>query len=577
MVVKEISLRFRNVSLLLLIMSQLGCEIISAKSDAADAQRFIDPPGGRHPQAQPFTPGGIPPGIPLPGFGIDETVESVYGDQNYYTHWVDNLSPNATDLNNPNGSPEKPRLNLPWMVDLPEGSVVQLRGGPYAPTNSNFRISGVGSREKPIFIRGGSPQAKVDIQRIIRVYPAKYIVFENIKQSGSSVGFDIRPASSANEMDWIVIRHCAIYGPGNGGFGYVPTGIPGRAVKNVVAINNYVTKVGNWSQPGENDRHSFGVGAYTENIWYGWNTTWENGGDAVGNGHNANFTAKNYYIFNNTFARSHENGIDLKEVDTVVISNNHIYEMTGRISDPGTAIAIHYGPDERGPRNVFIINNRLNNCRFGIGLNKSDNIFIANNIVHDIGWNKGPMTYETPNWDSTYAAGALIIAYDNIDLRIFNNTFYDYDKGIELPSAGGTTYVRNNIFAKRNVPSSYDWHAYHSDGRVSFDGNFFDILLSPVRLRWGTALLSAVTASNFGQEFEAQTGQVIFENADIGNFTLAANSEARSQGVEDEGWALAATFLNNQFSYRNFTDDNTHNLGAANYLPIGSGQIPPLE
>ena len=91
----------------------------------------------------------VPPiGIPAPEFGINETVENVYGSDNYYTHYIDNSDTNATDTGNPNGSYELPRLTIP--TNLSAGSVVEIHGGPYNSLNTTFTMNG--TIDEPVLI-----------------------------------------------------------------------------------------------------------------------------------------------------------------------------------------------------------------------------------------------------------------------------------------------------------------------------------------------------------------------------------------------------------------------------------------
>src|SRR3569833_2383562 len=91
-----------------------------------------------------------PVGIPMPSFGIKES-HTMYAGQKYaystgiapyknagngpYTHYIDNTSPNATDANNPYGTPALPRLSIPQ--GTPAGRDEKEHGGPYATANFN--------------------------------------------------------------------------------------------------------------------------------------------------------------------------------------------------------------------------------------------------------------------------------------------------------------------------------------------------------------------------------------------------------------------------------------------------------
>ena len=82
-----------------------------------------------------------PIGVAVPEFGIEQK-HTMYsgrffeaGQFNYrdngngpYSHYIDN-SQSCTDTNNPFGTANHPRCTIP--INLPEGSVVEVHGGPY--------------------------------------------------------------------------------------------------------------------------------------------------------------------------------------------------------------------------------------------------------------------------------------------------------------------------------------------------------------------------------------------------------------------------------------------------------------
>ncbi|MFQ5809890.1 MAG: right-handed parallel beta-helix repeat-containing protein, partial [Armatimonadota bacterium] len=121
-----------------------------------------------------------PIGIPAPTFGIDES-HTMYRDDTYdfgagaiaypdagdgpYTHYVDNTHPNATNTDNPFGSPDRPRRDIFDRLSrtLKAGSVVEIHGGPYNYTGWR-RIVSEGTAEKPVFIRAVASEDKVRTQ-----------------------------------------------------------------------------------------------------------------------------------------------------------------------------------------------------------------------------------------------------------------------------------------------------------------------------------------------------------------------------------------------------------------------------
>ncbi len=65
---------------------------------------------------------------------------------------MNNLVVGATDTNNPNGTATKPRRTIPTY--LPAGSVVEVRGGPYAVSSANLILDSRGTAAAPVVIKG---------------------------------------------------------------------------------------------------------------------------------------------------------------------------------------------------------------------------------------------------------------------------------------------------------------------------------------------------------------------------------------------------------------------------------------
>src|SRR4030042_642005 len=97
-----------------------------------------------------------PIGIPNPTFGINETYR-MYDEESarnesltyqasasggYFTHYIDNTDPAATDDSNPYGSIAVPRLTVPR--DLPAGSIAEINNGATANGFGEFNATGVG-------------------------------------------------------------------------------------------------------------------------------------------------------------------------------------------------------------------------------------------------------------------------------------------------------------------------------------------------------------------------------------------------------------------------------------------------
>ena len=79
----------------------------------------------------------------------------------FYTHYIDNTNPNATDTANPYGTVAKPRLTIPTA-----GSVVEVHGTIGGAGRLNLNVFGI--KEKPVFIRGPNISDRPLITKDIR-------------------------------------------------------------------------------------------------------------------------------------------------------------------------------------------------------------------------------------------------------------------------------------------------------------------------------------------------------------------------------------------------------------------------
>ena len=150
-------------------------------------------------QGLPEPPSWQPPiGIPRPEFGIEETYRMYDEPSNrnpaltytqnseggYYTHYVDNTDPDATDTDNPYGTASIPRLTIP--LNLPAGSVVEVHGGPYTYASGVvLGITGIGTVAQPIFVRGADIDNRPIFNSGVQV-DGEYIILENINSDGSA-------------------------------------------------------------------------------------------------------------------------------------------------------------------------------------------------------------------------------------------------------------------------------------------------------------------------------------------------------------------------------------------------------
>jgi hypothetical protein len=549
-----------------------------------------------------------PIGIPAPSFGIDET-HTMYTGQTYdfgagpepykdagngpYTHYIDNTHPNATDSGNPYGTSGIPRITFPSLSTINPGAVVEIHGGPYNQGIIHLTIDG--TQAKPIFIRGASINDRPLMYRAIYVR-GHYIVVENIESDMSQLAWTeaaivARPVTFNREVHHVSVRNCEAYG----GFAslHAVSYYGGVLVEDVVFYNNNVHPDNMVAPDSSSEPDNIGIGILerTNRIWIVDNEIHHLGGDCIGSGHDANYTATNYYIGRNILHDTSENAIDLKEVDTVIISENVMYNFAGGSSGQydGVALITHYGPND-SPKNVWILYNEIyNNNGSGIqvGGGQEYDVHIIGNIIHDIrngivaaymfesydenqsilprlikkGYvdaagrvNPGftGLDAEFRSWfpagynQFTYIEGVLNKAlnsqetatafrtWDCQGVYMMNNVFYNVDNGISWDPGAGQFYFYNNIIS--NV-SNDGYHLYleRSINTAEIYNNIFYQSGEEVRIIWG----GGGPTYNVS-EFQLNTGKgtgcleadPLFADATNNDFSLQASSPAIDTGID---------------------------------------------
>ncbi|MFW6154184.1 MAG: choice-of-anchor Q domain-containing protein [Planctomycetota bacterium] len=421
-----------------------------------------------------------PIGVPAPTFGIGEshwayasplyTFDYGRGRELYrlgadgpYTHVVDNTHPDATDTDNPLGTPDQPRLTIP--LDLPPGSVVEVRGGPYTYANyhgSRLGITGRGTPQRPIFVRGTGLDAKAVFANEVRVR-GSYLILEHFRTD--TVGANEGLLRVLNPSDHVAIRRgeATNLAPASAGFRAIWAVMPvadalgGDAERflcnDIVFYNNDLHD--NTPQPAdESGLHAITPQGNCHNIWIVDNRMARNGEDGVQIYYNrayANHVAASIYVGRNLMHHNGENAVDIKQSRDVVVSENIMYGYApvsfpnGSGSD-GTALVIHYDPE-----NVWILANEIYDSANGIRSNGSVTAYILGNVIRDIhhvGTDYNPI--------SAWSGGAGILGWANGKLHIVGNTIHDVDAGIHSPGGGDQAwFIHNNIIADLAEPSHH--------------------------------------------------------------------------------------------------------------------------
>lgn len=557
-----------------------------------------------------FTPWQPPTGIPVPEFGIFET-HHMYQGKTYdfgkgpepykdagngpYTHYVDNTHPNATNTDNPYGTASKPRVSFPGSNCGP-GSVIEMHGGPISFCGRLHVFKHSGTQARPIFIRGAStsemPLILANTKIIINGH---HIIVENIN-FGSDVWntakIVVRPITADKEVHHVSIRHCES-GAGMGAVSYAD----GAIAEDIVFYNNHI-HLYDMVPPGvdeEPDRVGVSINRGSNRIWIVDNHIHHVSGDCVASGHDAQYSASNYYIGRNILHDASENAVDLKEIDTAIVSENAMYNFAGGSSGSGgggTAMVIHYGP-RYSPKNVWVLNNEIYNATstgIQVGGRQIHDVHIIGNLIHDISngivaaymfesyeqdtrkiyskllekgyvseegkvadsfsglddefqsWFPSDYTelpyieallYRTLNSDQT-ATGYRTWSSNRVYL--IGNTFNSIDNGVYSHVAGTTPA----LFMYNNIISNVSTDGYHmslwGSGHLANSAISHNILYQPqdgARIVWGGALYGIA-------EFQSHTGKgegcleanPMFVDSGKNNFNLQASSPAIDAGID---------------------------------------------
>jgi len=360
-----------------------------------------------------------PIGIPAPEFGINETVESVYGDSSFYTHYIDNLDTNATDTENPNGSSLLPRKSIP--KTLAAGSVVEIHGGPYNIISGTYTMNG--TIDNPVFFRGVSDTLRPVISNSDMRFSGQYYIVENLDFYNQT---RIRYNSSTSYGS---LRNCEVHNP------IGATGASNPTI-NVVGDNMviYNCEIHDNIREVNIDCHGVQVGNYAEHVWIVDNHIYNNGGDGIQACHGCDPGPRYVYIGRNDFHGDLENAVDLKYASDVIISENKIHGYR-HSSSTGIVSPIVIGSDG-APTRVWVMFNEIYDATKGIRIEEIDDLWIIGNLIYDID------------------EAGIIPEKKGTKTHIVGNTLDGMEKGISGPwRENFTFYILNNIFSNISIKS----------------------------------------------------------------------------------------------------------------------------
>ncbi len=485
-------------------------------SDGCSSQCVIDK--GWQCSGAPSSCSWMPPiGIPKPSFGIEDThwmyldsakqnpsLTYTIGQNGPYTHYVDNTpGVGCTDASNPYGTASKPRCSVPpYTGVIPEGSVVEIHGGPYIYP-SWIRWTTQGSVTRPVFIRGFSTSSRI-------VYTTKsnqlrlegsYTILENIEFVGgtSSIGL----GGWGRATDHYSIRNIELHNS------LVGAGISIQG-SDVVFYNNHIHDLSKYKSDGTpTDAHGIVPGSgnfQIERIWIVDNHNHHNTGDSIQACHGCIlFPPRFLYIGRNQFHEDRENGIDLKYANDVIVSQNILYGYQLSGSSGGDAIAVGTD-DSRAPIRTWVLFNDIYNSLNGIKNEETYGAWYIGNNIHDL---QGVGFYLERNTTGAYFIGNTIskasvgvLSSRNYPLFIYNNIFDDITGRQTDFSAPGSSSIGSNLFWKNGNAMSFRWGSVYSDlssfkasgkcaGCIEGDPLFLDKINKDYRLNSGSPAIDS--------------------------------------------------------------------------------------
>ncbi len=401
-----------------------------------------------------------PIGIPEPPFGIHETVENVYGNANYYTHYVDNSRACNDSNNSGRGSATAPRCTIP--SSLPAGSVAEVHGGPYVvPDPATFTANGTLSA--PVFLRGvNDGRGFPDVVNVstVKTLSGSYFIIENVK-------FDrLRTTSTSHHIS---IRRSEVYGSPNRNCVEV-TG------EDIVVYDNYIHHAGGGIPL--SDDHGITAVPGAQRIWIVDNEIAYNTGDGIQFCHFcAEETAPRFvFIARNKIHDNTENAVDFKTSRDVVVSQNVMYGHRSLEGSDGTAFLIGSNGAGDAAVNIWAIFNHIYNSHQGIRIEAASNLnespgpaYLIGNRIHNIdlaafAFDKQGTIYIVGN--TVYEADTALNAYwrEFFTLHVFNNIFanlrgnqYGNHINVEPSDIGQSSIMSNNLFYQNGNPLIIQW------------------------------------------------------------------------------------------------------------------------
>jgi hypothetical protein len=489
-------------------------------------------------QPQAPAPKWQPPmGIPSPTFGIEEQAPPAPAPwtapvEGFY--YVEPDARRATDANNPYGAPGSPRATIP--TRLPAGAVVELRGAYDASHSSPRTIVAMGTRARPVFIRGANAQ---DMASVLQAWELKgtYFILEHLRfraRDRRTAGIPLFQAPS----QFAVLRHSDISGtPQEGGIG-VESWDGSSTSSDVVIWDNKVHDNGDVNAAFDQDRHGIHIGERVSRVWVIDNEMWRNSGDGIqisARTRAAQPQTHHIYVGRNVSHHNKQNGFWTKQAVDVIFSQNTSYGNRPSPSSMGVGLGFQYAPEY-----VWFLFNHVYDSDFGIGTGSDSGLgsgtesFFIGNLIHDIHNSTGTFKPGT-GWHN-----CGISLPGGVNRHVVNNTIVNADSGICTPGTEGKVELHNNlVFATRTNGQ----HVFLEFGalavRSKANGNVFGPNYRALTAGKQHAYDGKTVVARGGNSVARSPG---FAQGVPSPYDLAADSSAVDVGIDDPA-GVYATFM----------------------------------
>jgi hypothetical protein len=416
--------------------------------------------------AMAWTP---PIGIPTPTWPSDLDIAlpglpSPWTSEKTGFYYVERSASGCSDSRS-YGYPGSPRCSLPSSPAA--GSVIAVHG----TYNTYASITWTGTSGSPIWIRAYNASAKPTISSYWTL-DASYLIVDGLNWNYN--------ARDGNEIggNYQMVRNCSYANPYDSanGAGFATYG------SNTVFYKNAISQMGNWQYSGSSDidRHGIKVAEGTNNLWIVDSSFYHCHGDGiqVGDQTNASNQINRVYIGKNVAYENYQSCFWTKNATDVIFSQNICHDITF----PAGASALGQGMGgQYDPKYIWFLFNKIYNTKTGIMIASSSSggggpWYAVGNILYNI--------LSEDSGCNEYNYGAISFRNEG-GFTVSNNTIYDVDTYLALPSSSGTVTAKNNLFAAQKIQScpavqspgrapTMDYNLYQSDSyKINYSGGSY--------------------------------------------------------------------------------------------------------